>query len=71
MVYRVTYLIYRFSLDYRVGLDYKDFSSIPYGVTYPNIVYRFTSKYRVTYSNIVYNASYSNLVRVLPLGYII
>ena len=30
---------------------------MPYGVTYPNIVYRFTSKYRVTYSNIVYRFS--------------
>ena len=62
IVYRVTYLIYRFNLiylvglDYVVGLDYKDFSSIPYGVTH---------------SNIVYNALPSNLVRVPPLAYII
>ena len=79
MVYRVTYLIYGFSLNY------KDFSSIPHGVTYPNVDYRYTLIYRlgldyedsssipnsVTHSNIVHNASPPNLVSVPPLGHII
>ena len=56
LIYRVTYLIYRFSLTYMVDIDYEDFSSMPYDVTY---------------SNIVYNASSPNPVRVPPPGYII
>ena len=57
IVYKVTCLIYGFSLDYGVGLDYKDFSSIPYDVAHPSIVYRFASKYGVAHSNIVYRFS--------------
>ena len=54
IVYGVTFLIYKYDIDYSVSLDYKDFSIIPYSVTYPNIVYSFASKYRVTHSNIIY-----------------
>ena len=64
MVYRVTYLIYRFSLDY------EDFSSMPHGVTHPNIDYGYTLIYGLTYSNIVYNTLPLNLVRGPPLVYI-
>ena len=74
MIYRVTYLIYRFSLDYEVSLDYKDFSSIPYSVTHPNMVYRFSLDYK-DFSSILYTLVYGalprNLVRVPPLGHII
>ena len=55
IVYGVACLIYRFGLIYMVGLDHKDFSSIPYGVTY---------------SNIVLDALPPNLVRVPPLEYL-
>ena len=61
IVYRVAYLIYRFSLDY------KDFSSILYGVTYPNMVYRFTLKYGVTRSNIVYGFTLKHRVTRLNM----
>ena len=44
---------------------------MPYGVTHPNIDYRYTLIYRLTYSNIVYNILPSNLVRVPPPGYIV
>ena len=54
IVYGVTYLTYGFGLDHGVGLDYKDFSSMPYSVAYSNIVHGFTSKYGVAYPNIVY-----------------
>ena len=47
-------MIYGFGLDYGVSLDHEDFSSMPYGVAHPNIVYRFASKYGVTYLSIVY-----------------
>ena len=43
-------------LIHGIGLDYEDFSSMPHGVAY---------------SNIVYNASPPNLVRVPPPGHII
>ena len=56
IVYRVACLIYGFGLIYVVGLDYKDFSSMPYSVTY---------------SNMVYDALPPNLIRVSPLGHII
>ena len=52
-----TSIVYRFTLDHGVGLDHKDISSMPYSVTYPNMVHRFTSKHGVTYSNIVYRFS--------------
>ena len=64
IVYRFAYLIYRFNLDY------KDFSSILYSVTYPNMDYRYALIYRLTNSNIVYNALTSNLVRGPSLVYI-
>ena len=64
IVYGVTYLIYGF------GLDYKDFSSILYGVAYPNVDYGYTLIYRLTYSNIVYNTLPPNLVRGPSLVYI-
>ena len=56
IVYRVTYLIYRFSLIYIISLDYKKISSI---------------FYNITYLNIVYNNISSNLVHVNSLEYII
>ena len=73
MVYGYTYLIYGFSLDYGVSLDHKDFSSMPYGVTYPNMVHRFTSKYRVTHSNMVHGFSldykeFSSILYALVYG---
>ena len=75
MVYGVTYLIYGFSLNHGVGLDYKNFSSMPYGVAYPSMVHRFASKYRVTYSNMVYRftskyrVTHSNVVHGFSLGH--
>ena len=73
MVYGVAYLIYGFGLDYGAGLDHEDFSSMPHGVTYPNIVYRFTSKHGVTHSNIVYRFSldykdFSSMLHTLVYG---
>ena len=74
MVYGVTCLIHGFGLDYGVGLDYEDFSSIPHGVTYPSIVYRFGLDYK-EFSSILYTLVYGalsyNLVRVPPLGHLI
>ena len=75
IVYRVTCLIYGFGLDHGVGLDYKEFSSMPYGVTYPNIVYGFDSKHEVAYPNIVYRfdskyrVTHSNMVYRFGLDY--
>ena len=47
-----------------VSLDYKDFSSMSYSVTYSNIVYRFV--YSITHDTL---SPY--LVRVPSLGHII
>ena len=55
IVYRVTYLIYRFGLIYIVSLDHEDFSSIPYNISPLD----------------TYNTLTPNLVRVPSLGYII
>ena len=68
MVHGVTCLIYGFGLDHGVGLDHEDFSSMPYGVAYPSMVYGFASKYGVTHSNMVhgftskYGVTHSNMV---------
>ena len=58
LIYMVTLsIVYRVAcLIYVVSLDHKDFSSMPYSVTY---------------SNMVYDTSLSNLVYVYPLGHII
>ena len=60
----VTYLVYRFNLDY------KDFSIIPYSITHSDIDYRYTLIYRLTYSNVDYSTLPLNLVREAPLVYI-
>ena len=73
MVYGVAYLIYGFSLDYRVDLGYKDFWSMPYSVTHSNMVYGFGLDYK-EFSSILYILVHSalprNPVRVPPLGYL-
>ena len=59
-----TSMVHGFALEYGVGLDYEDFSSMPYGVAYSNIVYGFAP-------SVAYDALPSDPVRVPPLGYII
>ena len=74
MVHGVAYLIYGFGLDHGVGLDYEDFSSMPYGVTHPNIVYGFGLDHEEFLSilfTLVYSALPRDLVRVPPPGYLI
>ena len=63
-------LIHVVGLDYEVSLDYKVFSSIPYGVAHPNMDYGYALIHGLTYSNIVYDALPSNPVRGPPLVHI-
>ena len=73
IVYEITYLIHRFSLDHGVSLDHEDFSSMPHSVTYPSIVHGFASKHGVTHSNMVHgfgldHEEFSSILHALVHG---